>query len=91
LETNPKNHGREINDEESWRKNRWKRNHREGIIEERSICEASGRHLGGISEASQRYRKASGRHHGLQEAMGLQEAPNPKKSLPLLPRMQKLN
>jgi hypothetical protein len=57
LITDPKNHGREINDEKSWRTNRWKRNHRGGIVEERSMWEASGRHLGGI-------RDASGRHLG---------------------------
>ena len=53
------------------------------ILEKKSLRrEASGRHLGGI-------RGASGRHLGLQEAMGLQEAPNHKKSMPLSARMQK--
>ena len=50
--------------------------YREGIIEERSIWEASGMHLGCI-------RKASGRHPELKEAMELQEAPITKNDAPL--------
>ena len=34
------------------RKNHWEENHREEIIEERGICEASGRPMGGIWEVS---------------------------------------
>ena len=68
FETNPKDHGREINDEEKSRKNRRKRNHREGIIEERGIWEAFGKHLGGSWEAPGRHlggiQEASGRHPG---------------------------
>ena len=62
LETNSKNHGREINEKVSWSSNHWKRNHRDGI----------GRHLGGIWEASGKHQgsiwEASGRH--LWEASG---------------------
>ena len=47
------------------RRNHWKENHRGEIIEQRSIWEASGTHMGGI-------RDTSGRHLGLQEAMGFQ-------------------
>ena len=32
-----RNHEREINDEESWRRNHWRSNHREEIIEEESL------------------------------------------------------
>ena len=39
-------------------------NHREGIIEERGIWEASGRHLGSNWEASGSIWEASGRHPG---------------------------
>jgi len=47
-----------------------------GVIEKESLRrEASGRHLGGIWEAS-------GKHLALQEAMGLQEAPNHKNRCP---------
>ncbi len=53
------------------RRNHWKENPREEIIEERGILEASARHP-----------EASGRHLGLQEAMGLQEAPNHKNRCP---------
>jgi hypothetical protein len=57
------------------------RNHGGGIIgieiieKGSSRGEASRRHLGGIWEAS-------GRHLGLQAAMGLQEAPNHKNRCP---------
>ena len=45
-----------------------------------SIWETSGRHLGSIQEASERHLiwEASGRHPGLEAAMGLQEASNQK-------------
>ena len=46
--------GGAIIEKRSLRRNDWKENHREEIIDERGIWEASGRHL------------------GLQEAMGLQ-------------------
>ena len=55
---------------------------REIIEKELVRAEASRRCLGGIWEASERHLgangDASGRHVGLQEAMGLQEAPNHK-------------
>ena len=62
-----------IIEKRSLRRNHWKENHREEIIEERGIWEASGRHL------------------GRQEAMGLQEAPKHKKTVPLSARMQRTN
>ena len=61
MKTNPKDHRREINDEESWRRNHWKRNHREEIVEEASvghlegIWEVSGRYLGRIWQTSGRH------------------------------------
>ena len=54
-------------EEISLRRSHWRENHREEIIEEVGIWEASGSNPGGIWEAS-------GKHLGLQEAMGLQEA-----------------
>ena len=78
-----KNHGGEIIggaiiEKRSLRRNDWKENPKEEIIEERGIWEASGRRLGGIREASRRHLGGIGeacrRHLGLQEAMGLQEA-----------------
>jgi hypothetical protein len=60
-----KNHAREINYEESWRRNHWKRNHGEGIMDGGGIYK---RHVGGIWEASERHLggiwEASGRHLG---------------------------
>jgi len=61
-----KNHGREINDEELWRRNL------RGIVEKESLRrDASWSHLGGTWEAP-------GSSQRLQEARGLQEAPNHK-------------
>ena len=40
--------GESIIEKRSLRRNHWKENHREEIIEERGIWEASGRHPGGI-------------------------------------------
>ena len=77
-----KNHGGgiiggAIIEKRSLRRNHWKENHREEIIEQRGIWEASGRHLAGIWEASGRHlgviREASGRHPG---DLGSQGAPN---------------
>ena len=66
-----KNHGEgviggAIIEKRSLRRNHWKENPREELIEERGIWEASGRHPGGIREASGRHLggiwEASGRH-----------------------------
>jgi hypothetical protein len=78
FETNLKNHGREINQEESWMRSpggileeeSWRRNHGGGIIEEESWRrhlgehqEPSGKHLGSIWEAPGSW-EASGKHLG---------------------------
>ena len=36
--TGLRNHERGVNDEESWRRNHWRSNHREEIIEEESLA-----------------------------------------------------
>ena len=78
-----KNHGGEliegaIIERRSLRMNHWKENHREEVIEESGICQASGRHPGGVWGAS-----ATPGGHG---------APGSSKSqisMPLSARMQK--
>ena len=50
-----RNHGGAIIEKRSLRRNHWKENPREEIIEERGIWEASGRHLGDIWEVSERH------------------------------------
>ena len=60
-----KNHGggiigAAIIEKRSLRRNHWKKNHREEIIEERGIWKASGRHPGGIREAPGRLQETPG-------------------------------
>ena len=87
LKTNPKIHGREINDEESW-KGSIRNGVREAIIEERSIWEASRRHLGSLWEASG---KASGRHLGAILILeGPRESPWDHPGTPLEPDLKKI-
>ena len=58
-----RSHGRGIMGEESWKRNHGRGNNGRGIMEE-ATWEASGRHLGGIFEASGSIWEASGRHLG---------------------------
>ena len=60
-------HGIGIIEEKSWERNQWERNHGGGIMG--GIWEASGRHLGGIFEASGSIWEASGRHLGPRGSM----------------------